>query len=492
MPPPRGAEMNSSVAEPGTSIVVQSDANLTQRIGLIGGPILLILLWFAPFHENPAGQHAIAISGLMILLWATEAVDYALAGFIGVFLFWALGVSKLETAFSGFASETSWFLLGAMLISTMASKSGLARRLAYAITARIGRSYSRLLLIFIVADFLLTFLVPSGIARVTVLAVIACGAVQALGDAPRSNVARGLLLIVTYTAGVFDKMIIAGEASILARGIIEQTGNAPVPYNRWLLAYLPCDLITIFCCWRIALWLYPQENHSSKDGAQAHVEAELRGFGPWSREEKRCAALLAIAVGLWMTEFIHHVNPSIVGLSIGLLAPVIGVLETNHLRTINFGPIWFIAAALSMGKVLAETKGLEAVTRTMMNWMEFLNNGSGGSFAGAFGATLSLYWTGFVYHLFFANESLMLSTSLPAVLKSFTARGLHALPVGLIWTFASGGKIFAYESAVLVAGYSFGYFEAKDLFKIGLILAILESLILLILVALYWPLIGIV
>jgi len=466
---------------------LHSEISIKQLIGLIGAPLVLIALWFAPTNENPAAQHAIAISALMILLWATEAMDHALAGFVGLFLFWALGVSRFESAFSGFSNETPWFLLGAILIGTMASTSGLAQRMAYTITTRIGTSYSRLLLAFIIVDFLLTFLIPSGIARVTVLATIAAGTVQAIGFGPRSNIGRGLLLIVTYTAGIFDKMVIAGAASILARGIIEQTGNVRVLYSQWFLAYLPCDLLTILCCWRIILWLYPPEKEQLTGAGCEYLREQLDRLGPWSGAEKRCAGLLAMAVGLWMTDFIHHLNPSIVGLSIGLLGlvPVIGVIDANDLRKINFGAIWFTAAALSMGRVLAETKGLDGLTSTMMSWM-------GALIHSPIASTLTLYWTGFVYHLFLANETAMLSTSLPVVLKFFTAQGFHPLPIGLIWTFASGGKIFAYQSAVLIVGYSFGYFEARDLFKVGLILTVVESLILLLLVPLYWPLLGIV
>jgi len=53
-----------------------------------------------------------------------------------------------------------------LLIGAMSSKSGMAQRIAYTIVTRIGTSYSRLLLAFIAVDFLMTFLVPSGIARV--------------------------------------------------------------------------------------------------------------------------------------------------------------------------------------------------------------------------------------------------------------------------------------------------------------------------------------
>src|SRR5437667_1909343 len=155
--------------------------NLRQWSGLIAAPLLLIALWFAPTHQSPAAQHAIAIAALMIIFWATEALDHALAGCIGLFLFWALGVAEFERAFSGFSNETPWFLLGAILIGAMANKSGMAQRIAYSMVTRIGTSYSRLLLAFIIVDFVMTFLIPSGIARVTILASIAAGTVQALG-----------------------------------------------------------------------------------------------------------------------------------------------------------------------------------------------------------------------------------------------------------------------------------------------------------------------
>jgi di/tricarboxylate transporter len=63
--------------------------------------------------------------------------------------------------------------------------------------------------------------------------------------------------------------------------------------------------------------------------------------------------------------------------------------------------------------------------------------------------------------------------------------------LGLIWAFAAGGKIFVYQSGVLVTGYSYGYFNAKDVFRVGLCVTAIESLVLLLIVPFYWPLIGI-
>jgi len=44
---------------------------------------------------------------------------------------------------------------------------------------------------------------------------------------------------------------------------------------------------------------------------------------------------------------------------------------------------------------------------------------------------------------------------------------------------------------VMTVGYSYGYFEARDLLRIGFLLTVIESVLLLLLVAFYWPLIGI-
>jgi di/tricarboxylate transporter len=60
--------------------------------------------------------------------------------------------------------------LGATLLGRIAGKSGLARRLTYAVMSRVGATYSRILLGLIINDFLLTFIIPSGLARIAILA----------------------------------------------------------------------------------------------------------------------------------------------------------------------------------------------------------------------------------------------------------------------------------------------------------------------------------
>src|SRR2546423_9868953 len=76
---------------------------------VIVGQILCILVplavWFSPLPLEPVTKHGFAIVGFMVA-WITRAMDYALAGLVGCFLFWALGVVRFSAAVNGFANDT--------------------------------------------------------------------------------------------------------------------------------------------------------------------------------------------------------------------------------------------------------------------------------------------------------------------------------------------------------------------------------------------------
>ena len=444
-----------------------------------------LIFWFLPLNLEPKAQHALAITLFMILAWATEVLDPGLTGLTGCYLFWALKVVTFDLAFSGFANDTPWFLMGAILFGTMASKSGLAKRVAYMVTLRVGTTYSRLLLAMILSDFLLTPLVPSGMARVTIMAAIAIGLIDAFGVGIGSNIGRGMFLFLPYTAGVFDKTIIAGAAAITGRGSIESVGGVQVLWSQWLVAYLPIDIITILVAWLLTLKMYPPEVASLPGGKQ-YLRSELRKAGPWTSLEKKALALMLTAVVLWSTDFIHHISPSMIGLGIGLLAvmPFMRILGIDDFKKLNFLQLFYVGAAISMGNVLSSTKGLAVLTNSVLAGLEPLLSNS-------FIAPIALYWTGFVYHLFLASEISMLATSTPLLMQFATEHGLSALKLGMLWVFASSGKIFVYQSAVLMVGYGYGYFRAKDVLMMGLLMSVVDSVLLLFLVPYYWPLIGI-
>lgn len=457
-------------------------------VGCIASIAIPLLIWFAPLSFAANARHALAVAAFMIVAWIAEPIPHALTGLIGCYLFWVVKVVSFEVAFSGFADQTPWFLFGAGLFGMMATKTGLGRRLAYLIIRRVGTSYSRLLLGIILTSFLLTFLVPSGIACVVIMASVALGLMQVFRLGPGSSVGKGIFITLTYTAGCFDKMVIAGPSTILGRGLIEKGAHVHIYYGQWVMAFFPCAVVTIFGIWRLVLWLYPPDDDAAAliSGA-AFLQDEIGQMGPWTRMEKRALLLMLLAIALWMTDLIHHISPAVIGLGIGLFAclPRVGVLDEKDMKKLNFLLVFFVAAAISMGTVLLDTGALRTMTAIMFDWMRPLIASN------SFALALVPYWTAFLYHILLGNEIGMLATSMPGLMNFALASGIHPLPLGLVWAFAAGGKIFVYQSGVLVVGYSYGYFTAKDVFRVGLCVTAIESLILLLLVPYYWPLIGI-
>jgi solute carrier family 13 (sodium-dependent dicarboxylate transporter), member 2/3/5 len=478
----------ASTAEVASGAVTREHRPVRSARTVIGGLLALVVpigVWFAPLRLEATPKHALAVASFMILAWISEVMPHAVTGLIGCYLFWVLGVVKFDLAFGGMVDQTPWFLFGAGLIGMMATKSGLARRLAYLVMRRAGTSYSRILLGLILTSFLLTLLVPSGLACVVIMATVALGLMEALGAPRGSNIGKGIFVTLTYTAGCFDKMVIAGASTILGRGLIERATGIHIYWSLWFFAFLPCVLITIVFIWRLVLWLYPPEK-VAHEGVGLYLEDALVKMGPWTSAEKRAMILMLLAIGLWMTDLLHHISPAVIGIGAGLLAltPGLGLLDQEDLKRYNFLPMLFVAAAISMGDVLVQTRALDALTGIMFSWMRPLTTN-------APSLVLVPYWTAFLYHIFLGNELSMLATSIPPLMNFAKTSGLHPLPLGMVWSFAAGGKIFVYQSGVLVAGYAYGYFDSWDVFRVGLWVTLAESLVLLLLVPLYWPLLGI-
>ena len=453
-------------------------------VGAVLGPVLALLIWFVPLPVPTGARHTLAIVSFMAIYWILEPVDYGLTALVGCYLFWALHIAEFQVAFGGFATDTPWFLFGAMLMGEAAANTGLARRIGLSVMRFIGTSYPRLLLGLIVFVFLLNFLVPSGLAQLAIAAPIAIGIIAAFGASRHSNIAVGLFIMISYTSGLFNKMVLAGGASILTQGMLLKLTGQRIFWGPYFIAYLPATLVTIFACWLTILWLYPPET-KELPGGRRYLHDTIRAMGRWTPGEKKTLALLLFAIALWSTDFLHHISPAVVALGVGLMMvlPKIGVLSAHDVRKVNYLIVFFIGGVMSMSEVMNKTEALGILSHIMMSWMTPL-------LSHTFFSANVLYWAGFAYHFFLASELSMLGTTLPGVIQYASTHGYNPVAFAMVWNFASAGKIFAYQSAVLILGYAYGYFRPIDLLRVGSILTVVESLLLFVIVPFYWPLIG--
>jgi solute carrier family 13 (sodium-dependent dicarboxylate transporter), member 2/3/5 len=441
--------------------------------------------YWAPIMTLEVGRRAFAITILMLVMYITETASLAVTSLIGCLLYWVWADIPLNKSFSGFFSDTPWYVLGILLLGVAAESTGLARRLAFNIICRLGNSYGKILAGMMVLNFLLTFIMPSANAKTLILCAISIGMLESFGMAKKSNIGRGLVLAMTYQASMFSVFVIAGAAAILAKGLIESVAKVQVTYGMWFLAFLPIWILTIVASWFLFMKMFPPEKRTL-EGGEEYCRAQLAKMGPMSRNELKAVLILGVATLLWVTDQWHHIAAAKIGLAAGLVAclPVIGPLKKEEFAKANFPIVIFIAGAMCMGTVMANTEILKTLTAVLFKWMTPVLQSA------SITAPVLMYWYNNVFHLFLGNEASLLVATLPALMQFSLKEGFNPLAVGMLWTFASGGKVFLYQMSALATGYSFGCFSTKDLFKIGAAMFFVESFLLLVILPWYWPLIG--
>lgn len=455
-----------------------------QKTGLILGPLLALAIWFSPLAIDDTARQALSIVALMIVFWIFEPIDHGITALLGCYLFWALKITKFSVAFSGFADSTPWFLFGALIMGEASAESGLATRIGYIFMGLVGTSYARLLVSVVLLVLVLNLFVPSGMAQLAILAPIIMGVISAFGVDKKSNIGRGMFLTLTYTCGLFNKMVLAGGATVLTRGILAKMTGHTITFGLYAFAFLPAILITVAATWFIVLKLYkPEKSHLPADSK--YLQLRQSAFTQWTAPEKKTMLVLSFAVLLWVTDFWTHISAAVVAMGAGLALtlPGIGVVSGKQVRKINFMLIIFMGGAMSMGEVLVHTHALDVLSDSAMAWMTPLLGNS-------LRSANALYWGGFLYHFALGSELSMLSTGLPVLIHYAQAHGFNPTTFAMIWAFASGGKLFVYQSAVLIQGFAYGYFDGKDMLKVGFALTIVEGLLLWFLVPVYWPMIG--
>jgi anion transporter len=476
----RGVE--SSLATPG-EVLQRALAALVEstNVKLLLGPAVGLLVWCLPLELNPAAHKAMAIVGLMVVYWITAVVDNGVTAVLGCVLFWLLHVAPPQVAFSGFTSQAPWFILGSLLIGLAVTQSGLAKRLGYAIISAAQGSLPHVLFIFAVMIYLLSFVLTSS-GQVALLAPLVLGLVTALGLSSQGNLAKGTFLLIAYVSGLYDKTTLASPSTIIAWGLLEKVGIR-VLWSQWFLAFVPLALLTLFTSWLVVRWLYPPEtvvqsaNHPLR-------QAEGPALGPWSLDEYKVLGWSMLTLGLWATDFVHHISPAAVSIVVGLLLtfPRIGVLDTKAIRLVHFWAIMFSAGALSMAAVLSETHALDSLATLLSTWQGVLSS--------AWSATLTIYWGSFLYHFLMSGETGMVSSLVPILLKVADSQGYNPLTMTMLSVDSMTGKLFVYQHTGLVLGYAYGVLQVRDVLKFAAIMTVVQGLFILLLVTLYWPIIG--
>lgn len=328
-----------------------------------------LLLLFGPIPEGMAPL-PVRAGGLVVAtvgLWATHAIPEHITSLGFMTLAVILGIAAPDVAFSGFAGGAVWLLFGGIVIGLAVSDSGLGQRIARSAMRGFTRSYARAVWGLMASCLLLAFLMPASIGRIVILMPIALALADHMGFASGSRGRTGFALTIGLGSFVPTFAILpANLPNVVLFGAAESIYGVVPTYAEYLLWHLPVmGLLRAAALVLIILAMFPDKARIPEDEpAPARMSARQRTL----------LIVLCLTLGLWATDFIHHISPAWIALlaAVVILIPALGLAPPTALADkTNLRPFFFVAGVLGVGALVADS-GLGAeIAAFLGRWVTF-------------------------------------------------------------------------------------------------------------------------
>jgi anion transporter len=477
-------------------------------LALAVAALVVVMLLPTPSGLPVAGHRMLAILAFAVVVWITEALDYAVSGIIiAALMAFLLGLSPdpanpkvllgtsraLGMAFSGFANTALALVASALFLAAAMTATRLDKRIALTILSKVGTKTTSVIFGSMLVGIVLAFMVPSTTARVSCLVPIMMGIVAAFGMSKKSAFAGMLLITTAQTASIWNVGIkTAAAQNMVAVGFIEKQLGKSITWLDWLIAAGPFAVIMTIALYFVITRMMPPEA-SEVPGGKAAVQKSLIELGPISPAEIKLLLISLCLIGLWATEGVLHTfdTSSTTVAAIALLfLPGVAVMTWKKAQSeIPWGTIVLFGIGISLGSALLSTKGA-----TWLADLVVLQFGLKQATAFFILAVMGLFLI--VIHLGFASATALASAMIPiviAVLQSVATPGINLVGMTLLLQFiVSFGFILVVNAPQNMVAYGTGTFEARDFVRTGLVLTVIAYVLVLILGATYWRWLGFV
>jgi anion transporter len=476
--------------------------------GLLLGVAALILIAVLPTPEGlpVAGQRMLALLAFAVIVWMTEALDYAVSAVvIAALMALLLGFSPnvaspnalygtsagLTTAFSGFANTALALVAAALFLSAAMTATGLDKRIALSILSRVGTETRHVVMGTILVGFVIAFLVPSTTARVACLVPITLGIIAAFGVSKKSAFAGMLMITTVQTASIWNVGIkTAAAQNMVAIGFIERTLKTTVTWLEWLVAAAPFAVLMSVALYFVMTRMMPPEVAAVPGGREA-IRKSLTDLGPMKPAEKKLLAISLTLLAFWATEgVLHRLDTSTTTVTAVALMflPGLGIMTWKEAQPkIPWGTVVLFGIGISLGTALLQTKGATWLADIVVAQFG-LKNATALFILGV----MSLFLV--VIHLGFASATALAAAMIPiviAVLQNVATPGINIVGMTMLLQFVvSFGFILVVNAPQNMVAYGTETFEAKDFVRTGLVLTVIALALVIVLGATYWRWLG--
>jgi sodium-dependent dicarboxylate transporter 2/3/5 len=481
---------------------IRTNWGLLLAVAVLAG----ILMLPTPADLPVAAHRMLAILGFAVVVWMTEAIDYAVSAVvIAALMAFLLGLAPsvsnpkvlmgtsaaLGLAFSGFANTALVLVAAALFLAAAMTATGLDRRIALTILSRVGTETRNVVIGTIVVGFVIALMVPSTTARVACLVPITLGIIAAFGVDRRGPFAGMLMITTVQTASIWNVGIkTAAAQNMVAIGFIEKAFGRTITWLEWLIAAGPFAVLMCIALYFVMTRMMPAEV-AQVPGGRDSIRKSLSELGPMKPAEIKLLLLSVSLIGFWATEGVLHKfdtsTTTITAVALMFL-PGLAIMTWKEAQPkIPWGTIVLFGVGISLGTALLQTNAATWLANIVVAAFG-LKNATALFILGV----MSLFLV--VIHLGFASATALASAMIPiviAVLKGVATPGINVIGMTMLLQFVvSFGFILVVNAPQNMVAYGTDTFSARDFVRTGLVLTAIALALVMLLAATYWRWLG--
>lgn len=459
------------------------------------------------------GKIIMALLFLVAVLWFTEIIPLEASSLLIPVMIVVLGVTSSAEALKSFFDPVIALFLGGFLIARAMRKHDVDKYIALKMVSKSSLDPKYLMLSMMGLSAFLS-LWMSNTASTAVLVPIAVSILERLGDEAGDKFKKGLVLGIAYAATIGGiGSAIGTPANPMAIAFLSSYADRSISFVEWFLFGIPFVIPMLIITWVYLVVFYkpgtiPKEKMIQTKKA---IIEELQEMGDLTKEQKKVFVIFGFTVFLWLFQSIivkgyklgdiqiippllkligiesGGMSSAIVALIGAVLLFVFGLLKSDDVSRINWSALLIFGGGLTLGNMIVNTG--------VSDWMA-LQLGKILPSTGTLAAVLIISVVVGVLALIitmFASNTASAAMIIPLAIP--LAAVLNIDPTLLVVIVAMASSVdfaLVIGTPPTMIAFSTGYFNVREVFKIGIILDIIGIIILTVCMVFIWAMLGLI
>lgn len=460
-------------------------------IGLVLAFVLFVTILSVPHIDHLAvdGQRCLALFVAVFILYIFESIPAAVISIGIIPALVLLRIGNINEALTGFASASTYLVIGSFILAAAMIKTGLGKRITCRLLLLIGTSPVRISFGLMIVNMIMAFLIPSSTARTAMLLPICLAIIQEY-QGTEKNKARyssNILMTLCITSSTISAGILTSTVSNpMAVEYIQKAIGETVTYGKWFVwGFIPAFIMTVVS-WGVIQIFFRVSDEGKNEDAE-YLRSQLSEMGKLQFNEGFTAAVVAITVVFWILGEqlgIDSTTAAFLG-AILLFMPRCNILDWKDCqRNISLSVVFVISGGISLGNAMVATGTSDWLAERVFGFLS---------------PQMDMVWCIILIvvivqfmHVFFVGTATMANAFFPILIS--VASQIYADPLAIIMpaAFMIGGYpvLMFFNTTPNILCYDTGFIRSSDFLKIGIPVSICACVVYAVCAKWYWPFIG--